>query len=882
MLISIDDILNYSDRKMHDFIGEFRRTRSHLETSLISEARMDLAVQTINSNKKYLNDYTNKGVVFKLSNHAFYPFELNLFSFQELMQLKRSNFDHRKIYGIKEFFSIINSILKTNYFIDFYFKGKKVYAEDIKIIWVGNKNFTLVTDNLSTIRTMEFMVRPYIIDFGRRGVGNSIIIPKTQLRGFSMNRLIKLGFKDGKKIDITVNDDGVNYEILFDGPESTSTLEVILLPDSLMLETVMDVGTGWVDIQNKLDGKPNNLTLNKSNMISFVNGVLNQNIELSLVSNSIIKINNFNNYRKEIYFFYKEYDDEIQKTEDYIRWYHETLGKDVVKEMNDETAPAFIKSFKNCEVDTTMEYSDKCKKASYGYGVDIINKLIKYDGENFKRYINNHESTREKFSTSRYIYMQDFNYMKQVREDTNNIPVESYHKELPFPMFATSIQNPDNKPIRVYVDGVLLFRNIENIRCFDTNYIYIRLNKLTPVSYVEIEIVDCDKEQTIIETLIEDNGIYKLPDNIKYPVDHSLISVFKINGQSIIDIEIIDYDNKKGIIKIAPNNRAVYKIVINNALMYSEYVVNSREVQEVEFNCENLKYVDYDINKFKVYKNGKFIPRKYYNITFPNNENNLQCPRIHISCKFYMSEHAAVEYSPFRMVEIYNEDTIDDFGKIITNKSLGYPITNILQDIYVNGRKLSPRNITEHSSHALELNNILSKKHLTIQFKEEYDTYTNYSEFTEIYKKTNNLYDTYMKEIMTGSRVNDMESDVIDKDYNIMRDLYWDLYNEYLRKSIVDFGDKVPDYIAIKYSDLVDLNNLLFIDCSEQMNHWMPLDASKTADQNMEYLLQLYDQMLYDLMNAEKIEPYEMSQEQINRYKALANKNVIVVDLSHK
>ena len=42
MLISIDDILGYSDRKMHDFIGEFRRTRSHLETSLISEARMGL------------------------------------------------------------------------------------------------------------------------------------------------------------------------------------------------------------------------------------------------------------------------------------------------------------------------------------------------------------------------------------------------------------------------------------------------------------------------------------------------------------------------------------------------------------------------------------------------------------------------------------------------------------------------------------------------------------------------------------------------------------------------------------------------------------------------------------------------------------------------
>ncbi|MEI2418801.1 hypothetical protein V6O07_00880, partial [Arthrospira platensis SPKY2] len=280
-------------------------------------------------------------------------------------------------------------------------------------------------------------------------------------------------------------------------------------------------------------------------------------------------------------------------------------------------------------------------------------------------------------------------------------------------------------------------------------------------------------------------------------------------------------------------------------------------------------------------KNGKLIPRKFYNIEFPTPENGRKVPFIHVDCQCFMSEQMNVEFVPYRMKEVYSADVIDDYGKIkIDKRQLKYPLGVLIDSLYLNGRKLHPNNIIQNSSTGMELINILSKQNFCILLKEDYDTYTNFPDFTEAFSRGNAQFDNYIKETMVGSRINIMENNVLEKDFNIMRDLYWDLYNEYLKTAIVDFGSDVPDYIAIKYADLVNYQDMIYIDSSEQMNHWMPLDASQTYAQNQEHLANIYENMMSTLATLPVIHPYVADKDEIAKIEPLADKNVIVIDLS--
>lgn len=870
-LIPMNELPIFNNNMMNNYLSKFRRTKSHLETSLVQHSKIKINKFNIQRIVSFKDVYQKTGKTFKEKDTYFIPLSVPLFTLDEIRKIVKNEprIRNSAMIPLNEFINLTLKHLSTRKVFDIYFDGVKMLSSEFRVIVYKNE-ITLVTKSEPPIQSINIIQRPLVQDF--LGNKNLIVIPSQYKHQF--NSFFKIVFKDGKKTsDYVINDreDG-GIEIVIEGDCKTSEL---LLFDGVFKQIKIPANTDWYDLN------PNSkMTIDLDCTLCFMNGMYRDAI-YEQKGNSIIRINSFANYEKELIVFYKESPIEVQTTTDYIEWYKNNISPNVVKELNAGTAPSLIKDFTNCNVDTTPKPADISRKDGNVYNTEIINKLIKYDPEIFSAYIETYVKHRDNYTKTYFLDMNIYDYIGMTRDNSNDVPLDKYHENFAFPMVLFTINNPTNRPFKVYVDGVCLYRHIVVKRCFGIDYIYVRKNKITPMTCVEIEYLNCDKNQIMFDVLIEEDGQFTMPEKYDFERYRGVIDIFNIDTSKVVHTDIISYEN--GIVRINNNGkRGLYKVVLNNTIVLSDYVVNSRVMETIMFNLTNFKYINIDLDKIRVFKNGKYIPRKYYTIELPTDANGLIYPKINVQCKCFMSEHIAVEYSPFKTSDLYEEDIIDEYGKIFVEKdTIGYPLTDNIDSFFLNGRKLNASNFKLHSSNAMELLNVLSRKHLTVQFKEDFIANTNFPDFTDMYKTSVNRYDDFKKSLITGSRVNDMETDVLEKDYNIMRDLYWDLYNEYLKRSIVDFGGDIPDYIAIKYADLVDLNDMVLIDCSEQMNHWMPLDASLQAEEQMDLLLQLYDDMLNELMNMEKIEPYELSKEQIERYKALANKNVWVVDLSH-
>lgn len=866
-MIALDDVKEFSTRNMPEFVKNFRMHKANSETELINNGRLGLSKIIIEFPVVTSNEFEYKTRVYRYPGLNFIPITLE---FTEPDIKKNINID-LEIITLDQLFNKLY-LAGSHKTVDLYFDGVKQNAATLKVIY-DYDNLILI----STVkpRYITCIIRDVVRDF--YSTNTKITIPVEYKSIYS--KYYKLVFSNGMKTNnftvnvlsngdtqITVNDSGCKES------------QLILLPECT-IQTVVPNGN-WIDI------RPNSkLSINIDNILIFMNGTLLnlKDSDYLRKGNSIFKITAFNNYSKDLIIVHQENTSELIQTYGSIDWYRDNINKDVVKALNNNNAPSFVSSYSNFNKDISADSSYMCNLDSYDFNANIIKDLIKYDAENFKNYIEGYLNKRDNFSYSVYINAAEYDYTKHVKTNNKDVPSSKQYTEFGFPMVLFRLSNPDYKPFKVYVDGIALYRNMEYYNSMGETYLYIRLNKFLLNTVVEVEFYNIDTERYDEQVMINADGIYKLPENKKKSAKN-LIDIYKVaDDDTHTKLETFDYDSNTGTINIGKNKSGLYRIIINNAIVFNEYVVNSRKLEVVEFDMPNHKFSKYDPEYYRVYKNGRLIPRKHYQIQFPDASNKRTVPFIHLDCQCFMSEQINVEYVPYRMKEVNSQDIIDEFGRIKLEKStLQYPIGLLIDSIYLNGRKMNTDNIIQQSSTGFELKNIYSRKNFCILLKEDYDNYTNFKEFTNSFQSGNSAFDSYIKDAMVGSRIDDREQSILEKDYNIMRELYWDLYNEYLKYAIVDFGNDIPNYIAIKYSDLVDFNNFILIDSSEQMNHWMPLDASKTSEEIADQLLDTYNTMVDKLSKMDVIEPYEMSTDEINKIMPLVKDKVIAIDLSEK
>ena len=127
----------------------------------------------------------------------------------------------------------------------------------------------------------------------------------------------------------------------------------------------------------------------------------------------------------------------------------------------------------------------------------------------------------------------------------------------------------------------------------------------------------------------------------------------------------------------------------------------------------------------------------------------------------------------------------------------------------------------------------------------------------------------------------DDESDCTDVNIERTGELYYDLYQEFLKHNIISIGDPLPEYIAFKYAGLVDegLNNSIMIDTTEDQLYWMPLDATMESEDNLIKIMNLYYKLLDDINELVVIDPDDIPDELYNTYKDLFDNNVLILQV---
>ncbi|MEI2421078.1 hypothetical protein V6O07_12460, partial [Arthrospira platensis SPKY2] len=126
--------------------------------------------------------------------------------------------------------------------------------------------------------------------------------------------------------------------------------------------------------------------------------------------------------------------DNIIQTYSKIDWYKNNINREIVKELNSDAPSSFLKYFNNFTEDISAVNADISNMDSSTYNTEVIRKLITYDQEVFKEYIERYLKTRTNFSDSIYIDANEYNWESYIRRDTSDIPMNAHIEKFPFPM----------------------------------------------------------------------------------------------------------------------------------------------------------------------------------------------------------------------------------------------------------------------------------------------------------------------------------------------------------------------------------------------------------------------------------------------------------------
>ncbi len=175
-------------------------------------------------------------------------------------------------------------------------------------------------------------------------------------------------------------------------------------------------------------------------------------------------------------------------------------------------------------------------------------------------------------------------------------------------------------------------------------------------------------------------------------------------------------------------------------------------------------YIDFPITRntgnFRIYRNGKLVPRKFYDIKYRTNLNYTIGVDILIDKQ--VGDVIIVDISPMQYREVLTMDIIPLNGFINGCRYLDKPFSLKWYDVYLNGRKLNFRNIDIISPTKFFIHDVTTRYNLSIvDSNRDVEYFGIASDWESFHDK---LWEDYpnLKEI-----INSQYDDIIDMEDNI-------------------------------------------------------------------------------------------------------------------
>lgn len=875
----------YFEKAMEEYIRFFLENRDYLQLQTIQESRANIHVYNVTkdqmSDRRFLKHmcYVDR----------FASIFLTL-PYKYLNCGERVHFSNiRKIrYKLKSM-DEINSLFGNT--IDIFYNGKKILRKEIEIALFDNYFVVKMPSRYKDFTKLNILMRPFIRDVYSNK--NEIRIDKYSINDANKNDFI--AYADGKQTEsFSIVDSGDYFTVRMN--VSASNYELTFIRNLHRFGN-----TSLINQHLDLRSVRKRYPIPSNNIITFTNGLF-VNMEFIPKTGNILKsaIPISDNFL--VYYIYKEYDDEDNYYDDNYSWYA-NYNKNIMDIINSPTQlPEFMNKFYlfNKEIslsdflannynDLNVYHTDRTKD-SLAFNDELIQKVYQCIINNFP----------DNIFDVKHINLSEYDLEANTRynnkEDNGSV---SMQVDFVSKMYLFRVPNINNYRINVYLDGIRYFDYRYDDKIANVDYIYLTAFRVNKAKTITFEYVKTPYSSVRSIQLLGSNNKHLSVLNasvsglIKSTFDERFIKVFEkktVSGQpsyTKVNINNIRYDEKNDTLHLDSTTQfsanSIY-VVSNNRFSRIDKFDTKKRGEGFDVTLKGYHESDVTKENFRIFKTGREIPSDYYTIIAPSGSNTDL--KIHINIKYTIYEAIEIEYTPVEFLTIHKRRTLETDGKVdmynkpYNNYGKEFVVDSPNQYYVLNGRRVLPMHYKIWCAKGLTLHDLNSVKHFDMKLNGDSLLLSLMNDFYNFYKTSPHLFSKFIVEIMNG-KLTDDEKDCIDTNIDRTGELYWDLYQEFLKHNIISIGDNLPDYIAFKYNKLIDegLNNTIMLDMAEEQLYWMPLDASMNDEASLKKILDLYYMLLDDMHSVQQIDPGDIPEDLYIKYKELFDNNVLVLQV---
>ena len=785
--------------------------------------------------------------------------------------------------------------------VDIFIDGIKVPYTEIRVALYDDFFMVELPRKYEHYANINAVVRTYVLD--KLSNSSSITIPKTSLNAINKDSFIL--YADGIQCDnYTIDESGDNFIIRTS--VNASKYEVSYIRHLNKLYNVK-----LVNNHINITGVNRKFPIAASNIITYLNGKF-INLELEAKTNEIFKAHNPINGSFTLYYFYHEYDFEDINYDDAYAWFARYTDNFMSIVNNPNLLPDFVNNHKLFRTEISLSDFVKNRYTDINvYNNDKAIDTISYNEECFvtlleyiyKEYIINKSIATESNNFDMSVLGKD-NWVRNTNK--NDLSNPNNFTDFKSEMVLITIPNINKVPLAIYIDGIKIYDNYLAYWESDISYVYINSNLVSDDSFIEVEKINANFSD-VTETIILGNGTNTI--NIgnckqlgiyKNNMDLNYLILSEMEGSRFIYeniIKDISYNDSTDILtlRLSVKSKLNVQYKLYNGNYAKSWQTNTRvENTGIDITLKNAECTIMDKNNLRCFKNGKEIPRKFWELSIPSRNNKLNDPVVHLDVSYGVYEHIDVSYSPTKYLETTFIDKLkrDGLVDLLNSPNHDYEFISEYGYFTLNGQRVTPNKYKKWCSKGLSLSGLDSTDYFTIVYRDNGILMNDIRDYLTHYKNHKKELNQYILSLMHGKLDNsdniggDPDADPIppinEPDPSRAGRVYYDLYNEFLKHNIINAEAKMPDYIILKYGGLINQETqVIKLDANITQYKWMPLDANtvNTNMDNIRHIMGLYYQLLDNWEYIFSIPRDEIPDDIYEQYKDLFDNNVLVLQM---